>query len=290
LRTMKIAVIGADGQLGSDLVKSLEDRTACIPLYYPDFDLTKPAGVRSLLSKLDCDIVINTAAFNRVDDSEDSPEEAFRLNAFAVRNLSLICERLNMFLVHYSTDYVFGGEKERPYTEEDCPAPLSVYGMSKLAGDLFLKSSLDRFLIIRTSGLFGAAGCWGKGRNFVDIMVGLENSREPVRVVEDQIISPTHSLELAEKTLDLLNRKASGIVHLTNEGQCSWFEFAQRIFELRGSRPRLVPVTSVEFGAKARRPAYSVLENARAKSMGIPEMSPWEKALEDYMKIKEYIS
>ena len=224
-----------------------------------------------------------------MDDSEDSPEEAFSLNAFAVRNLARTCKELNLFLVHYSTDYVFDGGKDSPYSEDDCPAPLSVYGMSKLAGEYFLKNSLSRFLTIRTSGLFGAAGCWGKGHNFVDIMVGLENSGEPIRVVEDQTISPTHSLELAEKTLDLLDRKASGLFHLTNEGQCSWFELARRIFDLRGSSPRLVPVLSGEFGAKARRPAYSVLENARIKSMGIPKMSDWKNALEDYMKIKGYI-
>jgi len=286
---MKIAVVGADGQLGSDLVKILADRGACFPLFYPEFDLTKPAAVRSRLNQLDCDVVINTAAYNRVDDSEEYPEEAFRLNAFAVRNLARTCKELNLFLVHYSTDYVFDGGKSRPYTEDDCPAPLNVYGISKLAGEYFLKNSLSRCLIIRTSGLFGAAGCWGKGHNFIDIMIGLENSGDPIRVVEDQTISPTHSFELAEKTLDLLDRKASGLFHLTNEGQCSWFELAQCIFDLRGSNCRLAPVLSEEFGAKARRPAFSVLENGRAKSLGIPDMSDWENAVEDYMKIKGYI-
>jgi dTDP-4-dehydrorhamnose reductase len=288
---MKTAVIGADGQLGSDLVRCLEGRgEPFFPLTYPDFDLNRPEAVRRKLQGLvGCEAVINTAAFNRVDDSEDKPREAFRLNTFAVRELASICAELDLILVHFSTDYVFDGRKGAPYTEEDPPAPLNTYGVSKLAGEFFARAFLDRSLIIRTSGLFGKAGCWGKGYNFVDAMIRMETSGAPIRVIKDQTISPTHSLELAERTLDLLDRRVSGVFHLTNEGRCSWAEFARRIFLLKGSRTEVIPVTSEEFGAKARRPLYSVLENAGAKALGIPLMSHWEEALETYMKIKGYI-
>lgn len=287
---MKVAVIGADGQLGSDLVKCIKGDWTCFPLYYPDFDLTRPDRMKILLERLNCDVVINTAAYNRVDDSEDNPSEAFKLNAVAVRDLAMICSKMNKMLVHYSTDYVFDGHKTVPYDESDHPNPLNVYGVSKTAGEYFVKNMLGRNLLIRTSGLFGVAGSWGKGKNFVDAMIDMEKSREAIRVVSDQKISPTHTLELAQRTLDLLEKGKTGLYHITNEGECSWFEFAQRVFALRGANPCLIPVSSREFGAKALRPGYSVLENARLKSDGFQLMSDWNDSLSDYMKLKGYIS
>ncbi|OQX53766.1 MAG: hypothetical protein B5M54_06320 [Candidatus Aminicenantes bacterium 4484_214] len=258
-----IVLIGADGQLGTDLATYFqENNISFYPLYYPQFDITRPEKARRQLASLKPKVVINTAAYHRVDECEDYPERAFLVNALAVRHLALICGELESSLVHFSTDYVFDGQKKNPYVEEDCPRPLSVYAASKLAGEYFVQAFLERYFLIRTCGLYGVAGCWGKGTNW----------------------------ELAEKIAELLKINAYGLYHLTNEGQCTWFEFAQKIFEYLNLKPELIPVSSQEFGAKARRPPYSVLENKKAKALGLTSFSPWEEALKDYLQRKSYLA
>jgi len=285
---MKIAIIGADGQLGSDLVKTLkEDRV--FPLYYPDFDVTKPEKTEKDLSKLAPEIVINTAAYNKVDESEDNPHEAFLLNSIAVRDLASICRDMGFVLVHFSSDYVFDGRKGEPYVEEDGANPLSVYAVSKLSGEYFVTNIMKKYFLIRTCGLFGEAGCWGKGYNFVDVMVNLEKQGAPIRVINDQWVTPTSTAELAQKISELIRTKHYGLFHLTNEGQCTWYEFASTIFSLTGKKPDISPVGSETYGAKARRPSYSVLENKRAKDIGLTEFSHWRDALKDYLIKKGYI-
>lgn len=285
---MKIAIIGADGQLGSDLVKTLkEDRV--FPLYYPDFDITKPEKTEKDLSKLAPEIVINTAAYNKVDESEDNPHEAFLLNSIAVRDLASICRDMGFVLVHFSSDYVFDGRKGEPYVEEDGANPLSVYAVSKLSGEYFVTNIMKKYFLIRTGGLFGEAGCWGKGYNFVDVMVNLEKQGVPIRGINDQWVTPTSTAELAQKISELIRTKHYGLFHLTNEGQCTWYEFASTIFSLTGKKPDITPVDSETYGAKARRPSYSVLENKRAKDIGLTEFSHWRDALKDYLIKKGYI-
>ena len=285
---MKVALIGADGQLGSDLMKALKDHDL-LPLYYPDFDVTKPAVAKEILSKLKPEIVINTAAYHRVDECEDNPQESFRVNSIAIRDLALLCRELDLVLVHFSTDYVFDGKKKNPYTEDDVPNPLSVYATSKLTGEYFVRNILNRYFLIRTCGLYGEAGCWGKGTNFVDIMISLEKKGHPLRVVNDQWITPTSTAELAVRIEELIQTDHFGLYHLTNEGQCTWFEFAEAIFSLLGKKPDIVPVDTETYGAKALRPPYSVLENKKAKEIGLTDFSPWKEALRDYLIRKGYL-
>jgi dTDP-4-dehydrorhamnose reductase len=286
---MKVAIIGADGQLGSDLAKVLKEEKV-FPLYYPDFDIANPDKVKETLSQTSLDLVINTAAYHRVDECEENPQKSFQINSIAVRDLALICREVGLTLVHFSTDYVFDGNKKTPYLEEDKPHPLNVYAVSKLAGEYFVQNILERYFLVRSCGLYGEAGCWGKGTNFVDAMVFLEKRGKPLRVVNDQWVTPTSSAELASRVAELIRTQNYGLYHLTNEGQCTWFEFASTIFALIGKRPKLEPIDSETYGARARRPSYSVLENKRAKEIGLTEFSPWENALKDYLIKKGYLS
>lgn len=285
---MKIAVIGADGQLGSDLMKFLMD-DQLLPLYYPEFDVTKPEKAKDTLSKIQPELVINTSAYHRVDECEDNPRESFLVNSIAVRDLALICRDFDITLVHFSTDYVFDGTKKSPYIEEDPPNPLSVYACSKLAGEYFVCNILEKFYLIRTCGLYGIAGCWGKGTNFVDVMIALEKEGKPLTVVNDQWVTPTSTAELAPRIGELIRSERFGLYHLTNEGQCTWFEFAQTIFALMGKKTKIFPVNTKTYGAKALRPSYSVLENKRAKDTGLSSFSHWKVALKNYLIEKGYL-
>jgi dTDP-4-dehydrorhamnose reductase len=285
---MKIALIGADGQLGSDLLRALAAHDVA-PLYFPAFDVTRPDAVRAEFAALKPEVVINTAAFHRVDECEDRIAEAFRVNAFAVRDLAGICRDLGATLVHFSTDYVFDGRKTEPYVEDDPPFPLSVYGASKLAGEYFLRALTDRHILIRTCGLYGLAGSREKGTNFVEAMIRLADVGRPIRVVDDQWVTPTSTEELAARIAALLPLGRMGLFHLTNEGRCTWFGFARAIFELLGKTVDLRPVDSAAFGSKARRPGFSVLENRRAKEIGLPAFSDWRDALRDYLGEKGLI-
>jgi dTDP-4-dehydrorhamnose reductase len=282
---MRIAIIGADGQLGSDLVRTLAG-DEIFPLYYPEFDVTRPDIMRSILQGLRPDTVINTAAFHRVDECEDNPEMSFRVNSIAVRDLARLAGDLGFILVHFSTDYVFDGRKRAPYVEADPPNPLNVYAVSKLAGEFFVRALTEKHFLIRTCGLFGEASSREKGYNFVDRMIALAEARKPLRVVDDQWVTPTSTAELAERTSGLIRTDQYGLFHLTSEGQCTWFRFAQELFTLLDKRPLLEPVSSMAFAAKARRPPYSVLENKRAREIGLKDFSSWNDALRAYLEKK----
>jgi dTDP-4-dehydrorhamnose reductase len=285
---MKIAVIGADGQLGTDLVNALAGDEV-VPLHYPEFDVTRPEKVRRFFQDLRPEAVINTAAFHRVDECEDQPETSFRVNAIAVLDLARLASELGFVLVHFSTDYVFDGRKRAPYVESDPPNPLNVYAVSKLAGEFFVRAIAEKHFMIRTCGLFGRGSCREKGYNFVDRMIALADEGKPIRVVDDQWVSPTSTEELADRISDLLRTDHYGLYHLTSEGQCTWFQFAKELFSLSGRNPRLEPVSSRAFAAKARRPLYSVLENERAKKMGLRDLSPWKEALRTHLERKSLI-
>lgn len=287
MKRKKIALIGADGQLGSELAKVLDGHELFL-LTYPEFDVTDAANTRKTLLSFDPDIVINTAAYHRVDECEDNPEKSFAVNTVAVRELAFLCLELDAVLVHFSTDYVFDGQKRTPYVEDDCPNPLNLYAVSKLAGEYFVRNILPKHFLIRTCGLFGEVGCWGKASNFVDAMISKERRGDPIRVVNDQWVTPTSASELAEKILELLQTTEWGLYHLTNEGRCTWYEFARTIFDLIGADIHVESVDAESYGAKARRPSFSVLENRNAKKIGITSFSHWEFALEVYLKKKGF--
>lgn len=286
---MRIAIIGADGQLGSDLVKVLET-DEIHPLYHPAFDVTRADKAREVLSSIGPEIVINTAAYHRVDECEDNPGQAFLVNALAVRDLAFICKDIDAVLAHFSTDYVFDGRKGTPYVEEDCPHPLNAYGVSKLAGEIFLRTIWEKHFLIRTCGLYGEAGSREKGTNFVEAVIMRERQGKPLRVVNDQWVTPTSTAELAVRLSELIRTGHYGLFHMTNEGECTWHEFCMAVFSLLGKTPTVEPADSSTYGAKALRPLYSVLENRRAGKVGLTGFSHWKDALRDYLRRKGHLS
>jgi dTDP-4-dehydrorhamnose reductase len=280
---MTMLLIGADGQLGSELRQAFSD-CDLVPLTHAEFDLTDRTQVRDVLHKYGPHMILNTAAYHRVDECEDYPERAFAVNAIAVRDLAIAAREVGAVLVHFSTDYVFDGKKQTPYQEGDPSGPLSVYATSKLAGEYFIKATLPQHFVIRTCGLYGPAGRRSKTENFVETMLRLAADGREIRVVGDQIVTPTSANELACKIRQLVETDAYGLYHVTNNGECSWYQFAKTIFELSGIQANLHNTTSVAYGARAVRPAYSVLDNANLQSLGLDDLSDWRKALEVYLR------
>jgi len=286
---MKVIILGAGGQLAYDLRLALGQRNL-IPFQHEDLDICHHQEVRKTLQKFDPQIVINTAAYVKVDECENRVEKAFQVNAFAVRNLAQVCGELGCTLVHFSTDYVFDGMLEIPYTESDLPNPLNVYGASKLAGEYFVRNSIERYFIIRTAGLYGSGGAGSKGGNFVKTMLDLADKDQPVQVVDDQILTPTYTRDLAQAVVKLLPTKKYGLYHITNQGQCSWYEFAGTIFDRTGLDPELSIISSQELGGEARRPGYSVLDNTKVMAVLGEGLPPWEEALTDYFEERKETS
>lgn len=281
-----ILIIGADGQLGTDLCRVIPPGEY-VPLTLKDLDVTNRDQVREVFKKYSPDMVINTAAYHRVDDCETHAAEAFSVNTVAVRYVAEACREVGAGLVHISTDYVFDGEKKTPYVEEDVPAPRSIYGISKLAGELCVKNTLEKYFIVRSTGLYGTAGCLGKGGgNFVENMIKRAESRPELKVVKDEILSPTYTLDLAKKIYALIKTKHYGLYHIVNHGECSWHEFAVKIFELLGKKVKVVPVAATEYKTLAHRPAYSVLNNAGLAKIKMDDLRSWQEALEAYLAEK----
>jgi dTDP-4-dehydrorhamnose reductase len=278
---MRIMLIGSTGQLGSSLVEALA-QDALVPLGHTDIEITDPASVRRAFERYRPEIVINTAAFHRVDDCERDVGKTFNVNAFAVRDLAIACREFDAALVQFSTDYVFSGDRQEPYRETDRPGPINVYGTSKLSGEYFVASILHRHFLIRTCGLYGLKGSQSKGGNFVETMLKKVGSGETVRVVDDQVVTPTYTREVARKVADLIRTDCYGLFHMTGQGQCSWYEFASKIFEVIGAKVDLRPVPSREFLTPARRPLYSVLENAKLQELGMDDLKPWDVVLREY--------
>lgn len=283
---MKIVIIGADGQLGSDLAKAAQKwgKPEIIPLTQNDIEISAFHPSKELLFKLNPSFVINTAAFHLVDFCEDEIEAAFRVNAQGTRHLGIICREMDIPFIHISTDYVFDGLKKKPYVEDDPARPLSIYGISKLAGELIIQYLWPKHYIFRLSGLYGIAGVGRKRRNFVEIMIRLAEQGKDIKVVDDQILTPTYTHDVAENILQIIQSEQYGLYHLTNNGECSWYEFAQEIFRLSGLKPNLSPTNTEAFGAKAKRPPYSVLDNRNLRQLGIEDLRDWHDALADYLQ------
>ena len=285
---MKAAIIGAGGQLGTDLVQAMNGWDV-VALRHRDVDVCDFSATRDALTTAAPDVVINTAAFHRVDECEAQAEKALQVNALAVRNLARICEDLRCALLQVSTDYVFGGEQRVPYAETDAPVPLNAYGVSKLAGELFVRRLCRRHFVVRTCGLYGIAGSSGKGGNFVETMVRLSKEGRAIRVVDDQVLTPTYTKDLAEKIVDLVRSERYGLYHITNHGSCSWYEFTKEIFRVLEVNPALAPTTAEAFGAAARRPAYSVLAHEAIAQIGLADLRPWTEAVADYLRQKGHL-
>jgi dTDP-4-dehydrorhamnose reductase len=281
----RAVVFGASGQLGVELVRELKSRQYEVGAWdRAHADITDPAAVEKALAGFDAEVVLNAAAYNQVDVAEKEPQAAFLVNALAVRNLALACRQIDARLVHFSTDYVFDGTATRPYVEEDPTHPLGAYAVSKLAGEIYAQAYLDKALIVRTSGVFGPGGLATARGNFVEIMLRLAGSKQPIRIVEDHFASPTFAPFLAARTADLLERGQSGIFHAGGGTPISWFDFAQIIFEVAGLQPALHRTSEREYRTPARRPKYSALSNAKLERTGIEPMPPLRQAVEDYFR------
>jgi dTDP-4-dehydrorhamnose reductase len=282
---MKVLLIGSSGQLGSDLARALT-KVELVPLTHQDVDICEPTGTRVAIRQHAPDVVINTAAYHKVDECETNVDKTFAVNTYGVRNVALACREQGCALLHMSTDYVFGGDVGRraPYTEDDVPSPINVYGIAKLAGEHFVRYILDDYWIVRSQWLYGIAGASGKGGNFVELMLRLAREGRDIKVVNDQEGSPTYTADLAYKIAQLIETDQYGIYHITNSGSCTWYQFARKAWELSGSTPNAEPTTTEAFGAVATRPAYSVLDNARLRASSLGGMRSWEEALVVYLE------
>jgi dTDP-4-dehydrorhamnose reductase len=284
---MRILLIGATGQLGGDLLRNNPGHEIVAP-GRDQLDLARPQEAARLILEMRPDTVINCAAFHNVPRCEEEPAQAFLINCVAVRDLAAACAEQGARLVTFSSDYVFGGERTVPWREDDRPSPLQVYGITRLAGEhAALATAPEQAVVIRTCGLYGRSGARSKGGNFVDGRVADARAGKRIEMACEQIIAPTSTDDLSRAVYALIDHPAlaPGIFHLVNEGACSWYEFTREIVRLIGASVEVVPVDRGGRTGLMRRPLYSVLENTRARALGIV-MRPWREALERYLRAK----
>jgi dTDP-4-dehydrorhamnose reductase len=277
---MKIFVTGCNGQLGRAVNLQYKDdpNVTFVNTDVADLDITKVDDVMKAVKAERPDVIVNCAAHTAVDACETDLDNAYRINAIGPRNLSLAANEVDAKLVHISTDYVFDGKGTRPYTEFDPVGPQGAYGKTKLAGEEFVKAFANKYFIIRTAWLYG------DGKNFVKTMLRLSETNDAVSVVNDQVGSPTSTKELAGAIAHLIPTDNYGLFHGTCEGVCSWADFTEEIFRLKGISTKVNRITSAEFNAKAPRPAYSVLENYMLKLTSDYKFAQWEDAIAEYIK------
>jgi dTDP-4-dehydrorhamnose reductase len=280
---MKLAVIGANGQLGTDLMEVLSFGHEVVDLNHSDIEITNIDSVKNALSSIKPAIVLNTAAYHIVPEAEKFPDKAFHINGTGALNLAKVCHDLDIRLVHYSTDYVFDGQKQRPYTEDDRPNPLNVYANTKLSGEYFALNYSDKSYVIRISGIYGKVPCRAKGGNFITTMIKLAKEKPEVRVVNDEILTPTPTYYIAKNTETLIKTDAFGLYHMSCEGEVSWYEFAKVIWETLGLQTPLYAASVKDFPLVVKRPFYSVLENQNLNKLGINEMPEWKEALKKFL-------
>jgi len=280
----KAVVFGAAGQLGVELVRELKSRDYEVSAWdRAQVDIANASAVENALAQSEACLVFNAAAYNQVDVAEKEPQAAYAVNALAVRNLALACRQCDAKLVHFSTDYVFDGFARHPYAEDDPTHPLGAYAVSKLAGELYAQAYLENVLIARTSGVFGPAGIGTARGNFVELMLRLAKSSNPIRVVEDHVAAPTFAPALASRTADLVERGAQGLFHIGGGAAISWFDWAVKIFAAAGVKPPLKPTNEREFRTAARRPKFSALSNAKMETLGIDAMPTLDQAIDLYL-------
>jgi dTDP-4-dehydrorhamnose reductase len=289
---MKIAVIGANGQLGADAVAEFtRNGDEVLALTHDQIDIRLLESVRRLFEIAKPAVIVNTAAMHHVENCEREPLEAYAVNSIGSRNLALVALEIKAVLIHVSTDYVFDGTKMQPYVETDLALPLNVYGNTKLAGEAFIRATAQKYFILRTSALFGTHPCRAKGgRNFVELMLKLAGERDEVRVVNDEFVSPTFTLDVARQIVLLSRSEQFGLYHASAEGSCSWYEFARAIFDITNTKTNLQIASSNEFPAKVRRPGYSVLENYELKKRGLNSFRTWEAGLRSYLHSLGYMN
>jgi dTDP-4-dehydrorhamnose reductase len=286
---MKIAVIGANGQLGHDVVRAFANQGDEVSsLTHEDIELSSLQSVAACLRANQAEVVVNTAAMHHVESCEQQPGRAHEVNVVGARNLASATRDLGSVLLHISTDYVFDGTKGEPYIESDEARPLNVYGRTKLEGEQFVQDINPKHFVLRTAALYGNHPCRAKGgQNFVDLMLRLARERGRVRVVDTEFTSPTATADLAHQIVVLSRSDAYGLYHATAEGSCSWHVFAREIFRVADVSVTLEVASPNEFPAKVPRPAYSVLENCGLKSRNLNRFRPWQDGLHTYLSEKK---
>lgn len=288
---MRIVIIGAGGQLGSDLAEVLQQsREEVVPLTRQDLDITDFRDVRDQLTHYAPNVILNCAVYHPVDECESNPANSFAVNVIAVRNLGFVANEIHAAMVHFSSDYVFDGQLGRPYAEADPTSPASVFGVSKVAGEQLLRQVLPSHYIIRTSGLYGLVGSRVKRGNFVETMLRLGAQNGRVRVVNDLRMAQTSTRNLAKQVLALIHTEHYGTYHASDHGDYSWYEFALKIFELSGMKVEVTPVSWRDMPAVAPRPPYSVLENRHLTSLGLDQMQTIDAALQSYLSAREAVT
>lgn len=280
---MRVLITGTNGQLGLEVqnqLRMLKQEIKVIATEYTQLDITNFSQTQEMILLEEPNVVINCAAHTAVDKCEEDIENAYRINAIGPKNLAIACEKIGAKLVQVSTDYVFSGELPGARREDDITGPQSIYGTSKLLGEEYVKTFCKKHFIIRTAWLYG------EGNNFVRTMLKLAESNKELNVVGDQFGSPTSTKDLAKAIIELMQTEYYGTYHGTCEGECSWYDFACKIFELKGIDIKVNKVTSEEFMRPAKRPKYSVLDNFMLKLYGLNSFRHWEESLRDYLKEK----
>jgi dTDP-4-dehydrorhamnose reductase len=281
-----VVIIGANGQLGADLMAACTRRgQLAVGLTHADVELSDVASISAALDRVGAGVIVNTAAMHNVEACERDPARSFAVNALGARHLAQESERLGATLVHVSTDYVFDGAQRRPYVETDVPRPLNAYGVSKLAGEHFVTTLARRHFVVRTSGLYGANPSRAKagGLNFVRLMLKLAKEKGRVKVVTDEVVTPTYTADLAEQILELTETTAYGTYHATSGGSCSWNELAREIFRQAAPDTIVDDACAADFPRPVARPLYSVLDNRALRTLGIDHMADWRDALSRYL-------
>jgi dTDP-4-dehydrorhamnose reductase len=276
---MKVLVTGANGQLGSDVVRLWSDKHEVHGLGRNQLDITNEEQCRHVVGILQPDIIVHCAAYTAVDGAESDADRAYQVNAFGTRNLVVAAERVNAKFCYISTDYVFDGSAKAPYQEYDNTNPQNVYGKSKRAGEQLVQSLSTRYFIVRTSWVYGL-----QGSNFVKTMLQLARQRDSLKVVHDQVGSPTYTVDLAHFLKELVETERYGIYHASNTGRCSWYEFALAIFEESGMKVKIEPCTTEEFPRPAPRPKFSVMDHMAIRANGLTDLRHWREALQDFLK------
>ena len=280
---MKILLLGAKGQLGQDLQRTKPEGIDLLPLGRKELDVTCASEVMKVVTELRPSVIINATAYVKVDQAEIESEQAFLVNTVALKYLSQAAQETGAVLVHFSTDYVFDGQKlklKEPYLESDLPNPINIYGLSKWAGELVLRNYWPKHYLFRVASLYGVAGASGKGGNFVYTILKKARTGEPLKVVADIFMSPTYTLDVAQMVWKVLKEAPPfGLYHLTNQGSCSWYQFAQEILTLAGLKTKIEPVDHTQYPARARRPLWSPLSSERGLLL-----RPWPEALKAFLK------
>lgn len=281
---MKVLVTGVKGQLGYDVVNELTKRGhIAIGTDIEEMDITDAKSVDSVIKENAPDAVIHCAAYTAVDAAEDNVELCRKINAEGTQNIANVCKAMDIKMTYISTDYVFDGEGERAWEPDDERTPLNVYGQTKYEGELAVQNTLDKYFIVRIAWVFGV-----NGKNFIKTMLNLGKTRDSLTVVNDQFGSPTYTFDLARLLVDMIETDKYGIYHATNEGICTWYEFACEIFKQAGMNVKVSPVSAAEYSAKAKRPSNSRMSKEKLTQNGFEKLPSWQDALSRYLKEIEY--